>query len=446
MRPLPGPFAQVTDALIARRTRRSVSRECAPPVTDQPEQDSDQRHPDDRACHEQTSVDVVIVGAGISGLAVADALTRLGMDVAVLEARHRTGGRLLSTPLDLGATWFWDGERRVRALTERFGVATFSQHLVGDTIVEDLSGVQRYAGNMIDAPSYRYAGGAATLTDALAASLPAGTLRLDHPVERISLVAASITPSQAPTVDVTARGRTWRAPHVVLAVPPAIAVDTIELPAELPPELSRLAAATPVWMGQVVKIVAVYDEPFWRRDGLAGAAASRRGPMQEIHDMSGPEGHPAALFGFAPAALIDADADRAVRDQLTRMFGPQASDPLHITVANWSTEKWTSPAPRVADSGATGPAPIDYGLFGHPNYQQPGLDGRLHWAATETATAYPGHVEGALEAAERVVADIRTGLLDRTTDGPTSSASEDTRTAPTRAVHESATSCGTVPG
>lgn len=385
-------------------------------TTDQPEQGSDQ-HPDDPACHEPTSVDVVIVGAGISGLAVADALTRVGIDIAVLEARHRTGGRLLSTPLDLGATWFWDGERRVRALTERFGVATFSQHLAGDTIVEDLNGVQRYAGNLIDAPSYRYAGGAATLTDALAASLPTGTLHLDHPVERISLVTESTTTSRTPTVDVTARGRTWRARHVVLAVPPAIAVDTIELPAELPPELSRLAAATPVWMGQVVKIVAVYDEPFWRHDGLAGAAASRRGPMQEIHDMSGPEGYPAALFGFAAAALIDSDAERAVRDQLTRMFGPRASDPLHITIADWSTEKWTNPAPRVADSGSTGPAPIDYGFFGHPDYQQPGLDGRLHWAATETATTYPGHVEGALEAAERAVAAIRGAAVEITWSG-----------------------------
>ncbi len=414
-------------------------------MTDEPARDSDQQHPDDRACREQTSVDVVIVGAGISGLAVADALTSSGMDVAVLEARHRTGGRILSTPLDLGATWFWDGERRVRALTERFGVATFSQHLVGDTIVEDLSGVQRYAGNMIDAPSYRYAGGAATLTDALGASLPAGTLHLDHPVERISLVAASTTPSQAATVDITARGRTWRARHVVLAVPPAIAVDTIELPVELPPELSRLAAATPVWMGQVVKIVAVYDEPFWRRDGLAGAAVSRRGPMQEIHDMSGPEGYPAALFGFAPAALIDAGADRAVRDQLTRMFGPQASDPLHITIANWSTEKWTSLAPGVADSGSAGQAPINYGLFGHPDYQQPGLDGRLHWAATETATVYPGHVEGALEAAERAVAAIRTGLLDRTTDGPSSNASEDTAPRPPARCTKARRAAGPLP-
>lgn len=47
-----------------------------------------------------------------------------------------------------------------------------------------------------------------------------------------------------------------------------------------------------------------------------------------------------------------------------------------------------------------------------------GLDGRLHRAATETATVYPGHVEGALEAAERAVAAIRAVLTDPTTGGP----------------------------
>lgn len=380
---------------------------------------------------ERPAVDVVVVGAGISGLATADALTRTGTTVTVLEARSRTGGRLLSTPLDpaafraaepsaldLGATWFWDGEHRVLALTRRLNLATFPQHLAGDTIVEDLRGVQRYAGNVIDSPAHRYTGGASTLTDALAAALPSGAVQLDHPVEWIGLAEPNGTSGTSAAggtrqhgLEVTARGRTWRARHVVLALPPAVAVDTIRLPAQLPAEVTRLAAATPVWMGQAVKVVAVYDEPFWRRDGLAGAAASRPGPLQEIHDMSGPHGQPAALFGFAPAALIGADADRQVRDQLTRMFGPRAAEPRQLTIQNWSTEKWTNPAPsQLADPGASSPAAADYSLFGHPYYQRPDLNGRLHWASTETATAYAGHVEGALEAAERTVAAIQTDL------------------------------------
>jgi monoamine oxidase len=43
----------------------------------------------------------------------------------------------------------------------------------------------------------------------------------------------------------------------------------------------------------------------------------------------------------------------------------------------------------------------DYWLLGHPLYQRPTLDGRLHWASTETATDHAGHIEGALAAGER---------------------------------------------
>ncbi|SED39710.1 Flavin containing amine oxidoreductase [Streptomyces melanosporofaciens] len=48
----------------------------------------------------------------------------------------------------------------------------------------------------------------------------------------------------------------------------------------------------------------------------------------------------------------------------------------------------------------------DHSLFGHPLYQQPALDGRLHWASTETATAHTGHIEGALASAERAAHDV----------------------------------------
>ncbi|MEW2402640.1 FAD-dependent oxidoreductase [Streptomyces sp. NPDC046862] len=60
---------------------------------------------------------------------------------------------------------------------------------------------------------------------------------------------------------------------------------------------------------------------------------------------------------------------------------------------DWSTEQWTSPSTVLHLA--------DYALFGHPLYQRPTLDGRLHWASTETATDHAGHIEGALAAGER---------------------------------------------
>jgi monoamine oxidase len=331
--------------------------------------------------------DVVIVGAGISGLAVADTLIRSGNSVALLEARDRIGGRLLGSPLDLGASWFWPGEQRVPALAQRFGVETFDQYRHGDAIIDDLSGVQRYPGNPIDVPAYRIVGGTSTLAAALADQLPAGTLYLDHPVHEIT-----------DDLTVVTNDRVWQADHVVIALPPALAVRTIKLPSELPPELIDVASRTPVWMGDSVKVVALFSEPFWRRDGFAGAAMSRRGPLAEIHDMSGPDGEPAALFGFARAASMHPDIETDIRKQLTRMFGPGASAPTDLLIHDWSREQWTTPPSH-------GGSP-EYGLFGHPLYRQPALGGRLHWSSTETAQSFAGHIEGALEAAERSVAAL----------------------------------------
>ena len=54
---------------------------------------------------------VIVVGAGIAGLAAAQRLTAHGFDVTVLEARTRVGGRMYTaanatgTTLDLGAAW-----------------------------------------------------------------------------------------------------------------------------------------------------------------------------------------------------------------------------------------------------------------------------------------------------------------------------------------------------
>src|SRR5437868_5278469 len=56
------------------------------------------------------SWDVVIIGAGVSGLAAASELRKSGLSVLILEARNRVGGRAwtrhepdLSAPIELGA-------------------------------------------------------------------------------------------------------------------------------------------------------------------------------------------------------------------------------------------------------------------------------------------------------------------------------------------------------
>ncbi len=335
----------------------------------------------------QSRTDALVIGAGISGLSVADQLIRAGHTVTVLEARDRIGGRLFGSPFDLGASWFWPGEQRVAGLAHRLGIETFDQYRDGDAIIDDLTGVQRYPGNPIDVPAYRIVGGTARLAAALADELPAGTIRLGEPVREI-----------ADDLDVITNDQVWQAEHVVLALPPALAVQSIRLPRSLPPELIDVASRTPVWMGDSVKVVALFGEPFWRHDGFAGAAMSRRGPLAEIHDMSGPDGKPAALFGFARGTSMHPGIETDIREQLTRMFGPGAAAPIDVVIQDWSRERWTA-APSSGGS-------LEYGLFGHPLYQHSKLQGRLHWSSTETAQGYAGHIEGALQAVERTVRAI----------------------------------------
>ncbi|MFJ5262618.1 flavin monoamine oxidase family protein [Streptomyces sp. NPDC088387] len=358
--------------------------------------------------HSETdSHDVIVVGAGASGMAAATALHAAGLTPLVLEARDRVGGRLLSATtahpgraLDLGATWFWDGEDNVRALAARTGVETFDQHLAGDTLLQEATGIRRLTGNLIDAPtSRRFAGGAQRLATALAAALPDGALRLSTPVTAVGVAVGRgglAVHTGAEGVD------TLYAEHVVLALPPALALERVDFGGALPADLARLARSTPVWMGAVAKVVARYSSAFWRDDGLAGAAFSRTGPLQEIHDMSGPGGEPAALFGFAPAGAVRAGFGEAVTTQLAQLFGPAAATPVTLHVQNWSEEVWTSPSSVQQLT--------DHSLFGHPRYQRPALDGRLHWASTETATDHAGHVEGALGAGARAARSILSAL------------------------------------
>jgi monoamine oxidase len=51
---------------------------------------------------EERTADVVVVGAGLSGLAAARTLREAGREVVVLEARDRVGGRTVNEPIGEG--------------------------------------------------------------------------------------------------------------------------------------------------------------------------------------------------------------------------------------------------------------------------------------------------------------------------------------------------------
>ena len=97
-------------------------------------------------------VDVVVVGAGVSGLTAARNLKRAGKSVMVLEARDRVGGRTESVDLgngamgDLGATFVGEGQGRVIALVEELGLTLTPYHAPGENLAEVDGAVVRYRG------------------------------------------------------------------------------------------------------------------------------------------------------------------------------------------------------------------------------------------------------------------------------------------------------------
>jgi monoamine oxidase len=152
-------------------------------------------------------------------------------------------------------------------------------------------------------------------------------------------------------------------------------------------------------MGSVIKCLAVYDEPFWRAEGLSGSAVCGPGPLTMIFDNSPPDGSPGIIVGFLEGhwarELGRAGADerrQAVVENLARIFGPRAAQPELYLDRNWADEEWS----RGCYVGYTPPGVLtSYGLA----LREP--VGPIHWAGTETATVWNGYMDGAVQSGQR---------------------------------------------
>ncbi len=238
----------------------------------------------------------------------------------------------------------------------------------------------------------QFVGGVQSIPKAMAAGLGESVL-LASPVTAVT--------QQRDRVEVVGAARTVTARHVVLALPRALAAG-IRFEPPLPTDQALLIHQVPA--GTELKIVVVYDEPFWRDDGISGATVATDDDIEVTLDTTQP-GHAEgvmATYAAGPrarrvAAMNRQDRHALVLGMLRTRLGPKAASPVEILEQNWVEEQWT----RGCSMGHFPTGVLTQ--YGHL-LRQP--VGRLHWAGTETATTSYGAMDGAVRSGERVADEI----------------------------------------
>jgi monoamine oxidase len=247
----------------------------------------------------------------------------------------------------------------------------------------------------------RITGGVQPVAERLAGQLAPGTVRLEH---RVTTIARDAQGATVVAASPTGRQR-FRATRVVVALPPTLSARVHHEP-PLDAQRDQLVQHMP--QGSVIKFHVLYDEPWWRAEGLSGLVLAPGDPIGVTFDCTPPAGTPGLLTGFfeGPAAVaagqLDADGRReVVVGVLARALGARARDVLGYVDRDWSAEPFTRGC-----YGAHLP-PGAWTTWG-PALRRP--VGCVHWAGTETAERWTGYIDGAVESGERAAAEVLAAL------------------------------------
>ncbi len=297
-----------------------------------------------------------------------------------------SGGRFL---IELGFSSVFSAEPRDVSLL----FALFYMAAAGDE--QHVGTFDRLINTTGGAQESRFVGGSQRISE-LAAEQLGRRVVLGAPVRRIAQTRGAVT--------VTTDHESYRGKRVVVTLPPTLA-GRIDYAPALPALRDQLTQRVP--MGTVIKVQAVYDEPFWREEGLAGYANGDVDPVRLTFDNSPPDGSPGVLIGFIEGALGREWDQRSVPERragvlnsFAAYFGERAKKPTRYIEKSWASEPHT----RGGYVGYTPPGVLtSYG----PAIRR--AVGRIHWAGTETSGFWNGYMDGAVRSGERVARDLLGG-------------------------------------
>jgi monoamine oxidase len=238
----------------------------------------------------------------------------------------------------------------------------------------------------------RIEGGSHLLAERMAEALGERVI-LSTPVKRLE--------QQGTHVQVIADTLTLQAERVIVTLPPSLA-GRLQYDPPLPKvreELTQHAS-----MGSVIKVMIVYDKPFWREESLSGQVFSDRGPIHTFYDNSPSDSRLGVLLGFMEGenarhlrCLGHDVRERLTIECLLSHFGEKALNYVQYLEKNWLTDPWA----QGGYCGHFGP-----GLWTTCGEALREPCGRIHWAGSETSSIWNGYMEGAVHSGERAAREI----------------------------------------
>lgn len=343
---------------------------------------------------------VVIIGGGLSGLALAFFLQKKNINATILEASDRLGGRIhtitgtLETPLELGATWFSDVHSNLLELMDELGLAKYPQHSEGVSLFQTKSfePPQEFFVPGATSPSYRIAGGTQMLIEALAQQLNPENSHFNKKVTAIDQTANTIV--------VTTIDGSFETDHVVICIPPQLAAAAIRFSPGLPDSVAQVLPTVQTWMAGALKFTLEYAEPFWRNKGYSGMLYSHAGIVTEMYDHTNFSGERYGFTGFLNSGAASYSQDirkELVLQQLSELLGLEMAIPVSYFDKVWNDEFIIEGDPVILRPHQNN---------GHPVFLESYMNDRLYFCSTETASAFPGYMEGAVIAAKSVAGKL----------------------------------------
>jgi len=345
---------------------------------------------------------IVIIGGGLSGLTLAYRLDKSGLKATVLEARNRLGGRIHTAggekevPIDMGATWLGNKHRALIELLQELKLDMHKQYMGERAFYEPISTgpPQLVTLPPNDEPSYRIKGGSSHLIQTIAETLDQDNIITGEAVLSIRYSGEELI--------IQTSNREITADFLISTIPPKLLVECVSFDPALPGPLLEIANKTHTWMAESIKFGISYSKPFWREDHYSGTLFSNTGPIPEMYDHTATEGSGFALKGFLKEAYHSVSAKERkhlVLDKLQRLYGEKALDYDSYRETVWRHEPFTY--------AEYGDPIIPHQNNGNPIYKKAFYDGKLIISGSETASEFPGYMEGAVQSANREAAKIK---------------------------------------